>query len=345
MKAAIFRGPGQITVEEVADPVIQNPDEAIVKVSYSCICGSDLWDYRGLTPRETGSRIGHEFMGIVEAVGSQVQKIKVGDLVIVPFNASCGSCPHCRLGLTFSCYQGKSWGHDGFDGGQGEKVRVPLADGTLQAIPLDQVRPEQLPALMPLADVLCTGHHAAVCAGVQSGLTVAIIGDGAVGLCAVAASHRLGASRIFLISTHPDRAAIGQQFGATDIIAVRHEEAIKQIQETTKYLGVDCALECVGTPQSWQTVLGVVRQGGNVGAVGIPHDAPDIRVEKIFWPNIGVKGGLAPVAHYIPQLLPDVLANKLNVSAIFTKTISLDEIASGYEDMDQRRQIKILIKM
>ncbi len=346
MKATIFQGPGKIEVGEVPDPVIQNPDDAIVKVTYSCICGSDLWPYRGLEPRETGSRIGHEFMGIVEAVGEAVTKVKVGDLVVAPFVISDGTCDLCLIGETRFCRKFMFWGSKGNDGCQGEKVRVPMANGTLFVIPKDKVKDEKMmSALLPLSDVLCTGHHAAVCAEVKAGSTVAVIGDGAVGLCAVAASKRLGASRIFLISTHEDRAAIGKQFGATDIISARGEEAIKQIKEATKDLGVDCALECVGTNESWEAALGAVRIGGHIGFVGVPHGVADFPAMKLFSTDVGIKGSGAPAGYYIPQLMPDVLSGKLDVSAIFTKTIPLSDIAEGYKAMDERKEIKILIKL
>jgi threonine dehydrogenase-like Zn-dependent dehydrogenase len=344
MKATIFQGSGKIFVQEVPDPVIQNPNEAIVKVTYCCICGSDLWIYRGIEPYDAGSRIGHEFMGIVEKIGDGVKKIKVGDFVVAPFTASDGTCPECRAGMTTACRNSLLWGTHGYDGGQGEKVRVPMADGTLFIIPKDKVTEQMMPSLLPLSDVLCTGHHSAVCAEVGQGSTVAVIGDGAVGLCAVASSRRLGASRIFLISTHEDRAALGKQFGTTDIIAARGDEAVRQIKAKTDDLGVDCALECVGTAQSWDMAFGVVRAGGNIGAVGWPHNVPDIPIYKMWHRNIGVKGSAAPVAHYIPELMPDVLSGKLDVSAIFTKTVSLSYIAEGYESMDKRKAVKVLVK-
>ncbi len=345
MKAAIFQGPGKIEVHEVPDPVIKNPDEAIVKVTYCCICGSDLWPYRGLESYEAGSRIGHEFMGIVEAVGAEVKNIKVGDLVVAPFVVSDGTCPECRVGETRFCRNGRFWGTGGYDAGQGEKVRLPMADGTLFAVPKDKVKDDHMRrALLPLSDVLSTGHHAALCAEVKGGSTVAVIGDGAVGLCAVAASRRLGASRIFLVSTHEDRATLGRQFGATNIIAARGAEAIKQIKAATGDLGADCALECVGTPESWRTVWGVVRIGGNIGFVGVPHGVPDIPVSKLFGNDVGVKGSGAPAAHYIPELMPDVLSGKLDVSAIFTRTIPFSDIAEGYKAMDERKEIKVLVK-
>lgn len=345
MKAAIFQGPGKIEVKEVPDPVIQNPDEAIVRVTYSCICGSDLWYWRGLTPLDPGYRIGHEFMGIVEAAGDGVKNIKIGDLVIAPFVVSDGTCPECRVGETRFCRNGRFWGTGGYDGGQGEKVRVPMADGTLFPVPKDKVKDDHLMrALLPLSDVLSTGHHAAVDARVKKDSTVAVVGDGAVGLCAVAASKRLGASRIFLVSTHEDRITLGKQFGATDIIAARGAEAIKQIKAATGDLGVDSALECVGTPEAWDVIWGVVRIGGNIGFVGVPHNVPDIPVSKLFGNDVGVKGSGSSARHYMEELLPDVLSGKLDVSAIFNMVVSLSDIAEGYKAMDERRAIKVLVK-
>jgi threonine dehydrogenase-like Zn-dependent dehydrogenase len=344
MKAAIFQGKGKIKVQDVADPTIQNPDEAVVKVTYSCICGSDLWYYRGLSPKGEGERIGHEFMGVVEAVGDDVKTLKVGDLVIAPFTMSDGTCQECLAGETIFCRNRIGWGQGGTDGGQGQKVRVSLADGTLVVVPARNPDDHMLRALLPLTDVLPTGHHAATDARVAKGSTVAVIGDGAVGLCAVAASKRLGASRIFLVSTHEDRAAIGKQFGATDIIDARGDKAIARIKEATNDLGVDCALECVGNPDAWELAFGVVRKGGNIGVVGVPHDVPAVPASKLFGSNVGIKGSGSSARTYIPELMKDVLAGKLDVSAIFTKSYPLEDIAKGYKDMDERREIKILVK-
>jgi len=302
-----------------------------------------LWFYRGQSPQ--GERIGHEFMGIVEVVGDDVKTVKPGDFVIAPFVISDGTCPECKVGETRFCRHGMFWGTNGYDAGQGEKVRLPFADGTLVVVPdADELDDHMMRALLPLTDVLSTGHHAAIDAHVGAGSTVAVVGDGAVGLCAVAASKRLGASRIFLVSTHEDRAALGKQFGATDIIAARGDEAVKQIKVATDDLGVDAALECVGTPEAWDTTFGAVRIGGNVGFVGVPHGVADIPVSKLFGSNIGIKGSGASARHHIDELLPDVLSGKLDVSAVFTEELPLAEIAKGYKDMDERREIKVLIK-
>jgi threonine dehydrogenase-like Zn-dependent dehydrogenase len=344
MKAAVFYGPHDIRVNNVPNPSVQNSKDAILKVKYACICGSDLWSYRGLSPRKKGSRIGHEFVGIVEEIGSGVTEIKKGDFVIAPFSRSCGICPECKKGITSSCRQGGYWGVDGYDGGQGEKVRVPNADHMLIVIPKNKVKEKLMKAFTALTDVMCTGHHAAICAGVTKGKNVAVIGDGAVGLCAVLASRRLGAKQIILLSTHKDRAEIGRKFGATDIVGVRGNEAFKKVRKLTNDTGADCVLECVGTRDSWKTAFAIVRKGGRIGWVGIPHDVPPINISDMFSENIGIMGGRAPAATYITQLLPEVLSGKLDASAVFTKTISFSQIAEGYEAMDKRKAIKVLIK-
>jgi threonine dehydrogenase-like Zn-dependent dehydrogenase len=344
MKAGIFEGTKLVAVKEVEDPKIQQPADIVVKVTYSCICGSDLWFYRGISKREPGTRIGHEFMGIVEEVGENISKIQVGELVIAPFSISDGTCPACKAGMTSACEHMQGWGSGGNDGGQGEKVRVPMAEGTVTVVPQENLSESIMPALLALSDVLCTGHHAAVSAGVGPGKTVAVIGDGAVGLCAVAASKRLGAKQIILISTHADRAEVGTKFGATDLVNARGADAAEQVKKLTGGLGVDCMLECVGTDESWETSFGSARPGGLIGFVGVPY-AKDPSLMQMFRRNIGIAGGIAPAGAYIPELLPDVLSGKLDVSDIFTLTISLDDLAEGYAAMDERLAIKTLIKL
>jgi threonine dehydrogenase-like Zn-dependent dehydrogenase len=346
MKAGIVNGVRNISVEEVPDPKIQKPGDAVVKVARSCVCGSDLWFYRGVNPPEAGNRIGHEFIGTVEEVGENVKNIKPGDFVISAFYACDGTCPACRVGQSFACENRQMYGGQEQDGGQGQKVRVPMADGTLTVVPKAQAGEENWAKLLPLTDVLCTGHHAAVCAGVVEDKTVAVVGDGAVGLCGVAASKRLGAKRIFLISTHEDRAKLGKKFGATDIINVRGDEAVKQIKDATEQKGVDCVLECVGMKPSWDTAFGAVKSGGNIGFVGVPAD-PElegaIKLGDLFGTSVGIKGGGAPAADYAPELLPDVLSGKLDASAIFTKTVNLDDLAEGYAAMDKREAVKVMV--
>jgi threonine dehydrogenase-like Zn-dependent dehydrogenase len=347
MKAAVLHGPRDIRVEEVPDPTILTPTDALVRITASCICGSDLWHYRGFT-RRTG-RIGHEFLGVVEEVGAEVAGVKPGDLVIAPFVVSCGVCAPCRSGWPTSCVRMVNWGrHDDegnlVDGGQGEYARVPLADGTLVTAPVEPDDPRTT-ALLALSDVMGTGHHAAVSAGAGPGATVAVIGDGAVGLCAVLAAARLGADRVILLSTHADRADLGVKFGATDVVAARGSEAAAAVSELTGGLGADGACECVGTATSWDSALSLVRPGGTVGWVGVPHDVKDgLPIWKLFDGNVTVRGGVAPARRYLPDLLPEALAGTLDPGPIFTDSVPLADIADGYRAMDERRAIKMLVR-
>lgn len=345
MKAAVFYGPSDIRIDEVPDPKIKESHEAIVQIKYACICGSDLWSWRGQSDRQSRTRIGHEFMGVVTEVGKGVTKIKKGDFVIAPFSRSCGVCQECKAGMTSSCRNGGYWGEEGYDSGQGEMIRVPNADNMLFVVPKNKLKDKLISSLMAITDVFCTGYHAATCAGVIKGKTVAVIGDGAVGLCAVLASKKLGASKIILLSTHADRAKIGKNFGATIIVSKRGDQAIKKVKKLTNDVGVDCVLECVGSKQSWETAFKIVRKGGRIGWVGIPHDVSPINIGDFFSDNIGIMGGKAPAAALIPQFLPEILSGKLNPGAVFTKTISLSQIKEGYESMDKRKAIKVLIKL
>ena len=345
MKAAIFYKPGDIRIDEVTDPKIKDSTDAIVRVTYSCICGSDLWSYRGKSSRMPKTPIGHEFIGVVEEVGAKVKKIKKGDLVIAPFSRSCGTCPECLAGISSACRNGGYWGEDGYDACQGEKVRVPNADHMLFVVPKKEVNEKLMPSLLTLSDVLCTGYHAAMSAVVGKGKTVAVIGDGAVGLCAVLASKYLGAKQIILLSSHHDREKLARKYGATSIVSTRGNNAFKEVRKLTGDLGVDCVLECVGSKESWETAFKIVRRGGRIGWVGIPHDVPAINIGDLFSDNIGIMGGKAPAASYIPKLLPDILSGKLDASGVFTKTIKLSQIQQGYEMMDKREEIKVLIKI
>src|SRR2546430_1178847 len=266
MRAALFAGPHSIQVGDRPDPVVANPTDAIVSVVLACVCGSDLWYYRGETSFEPGP-IGHEFVGVVEDVGTEVHHIAKGDLVIAPFAYSDGTCPHCRAGVTTSCVQGGFWANGGMDGGQGEAVRVPFADSTLVQVPGSGHSDDVMRSLITLADVMCTGHHAAVSAGVGPGSVVAVVGDGAVGQSAIIAAARLGADRIIALSRNPARQELARSFGATDILAERGEEAIEAVMEMTDGIGVDAAMECVGTGQAMTTAIGVARPGSMVGHV------------------------------------------------------------------------------
>lgn len=344
MKATLIHGGSDIRVEEVPDPVLSEPTDAVVRVLLSCICGSDLWGYRRPGPREGGpARIGHEFLGVVEEVGADVTTVRPGDVVIAPFTWSDGTCVHCRAGVHTSCVHGGIWGN-GTDGGQGEAVRVPQADGTLVTAP---VAPddERLPALLALSDVMGTGHHAALAAGVGPGSHVAVIGDGAVGLCGVLAAHRLGAERIVLLGRHEDRIAIGRRFGATDVVPERGDEAVARVKELTDGIGLPHVMECVGMQSAWDTAVGIARPGGTVGYVGVPNglDA-GLPIRAMFSDNIAVRGGVAPVRAYLPELLADVLAGTIDPSPVFDLELPLAAAAEGYAAMDERRAIKTLLR-
>ena len=291
MRAAIVRGPGTVGVGERPDPVIQAPTDAIVRVVLACVCGSDLWYYRGTSPHAVGS-IGHEFVGVVEETGADVTTVAPGDLVVAPFIYSDMSCPHCLNGSTISCVQGGNFGNGTIDGGQGEAVRVPLAGSTLVPVPGSEHSEETLRSLLALSDVMSTGHHAAVSAGVAKGDTVAVVGDGAVGLSAVLAAHRLGAEHIIALSRHPQRQQLAREFGATHIVESRGDEATEAVLLLTGGVGVDAALECVGTEQSIATAFAVARPGSTLGVVGVPHG--EVPFATTFFRNVGWRGGPAP---------------------------------------------------
>ena len=342
MRAAIFNGPRSVEVGDLPEPVIAAPTDALVRVVLACVCGSDLWPYRGEAEREPGA-IGHEFIGVVEQVGADARSIAAGDFVIAPFAFSDGTCPHCRAGFQTACVDGGFFGGDGL-GGQAERVRVPQADGTLVKVPAGSYDDATMRSLLALSDVMGTGHHAAVSAGVKPGDTVAVVGDGAVGLCAVLASKRLGAGRIIALSRNPARQALARTFGATDIVAERGNEAVEAVRELTDGVGVDAALECVGTNQSMKTALTIARPGSTVGAVGVPHGV-EISINRMFYRNVGLKGGPAPVRHYMPELLDDVLAGRINPGLVFDFETDLEHVAEAYAAMDERRAIKSLIRV
>ncbi|WP_326683600.1 zinc-dependent alcohol dehydrogenase family protein [Streptomyces microflavus] len=345
MRATVIHAPHDIRVEEVPDPAIRQPTDAVVRVLRACICGSDLWAYRGESARQPGQRIGHEFLGVVEETGAGVGGFAVGDLVVAPFVWSDGTCAYCAEGLTTSCPEGGFWGSVGSDGGQGEAVRVPYADGTLVKLPAAAASDDRLlTALLALSDVLGTGHHAALGAGVTKGSTVAVVGDGAVGLCGVLAAKRLGAERIIALGRHTARTDIARRFGATDVVAERGEAALAAVRELTRGEGAHSVIEAVGTEQSMRTALDIVRDGGAIGYVGVPHgSASGVDLGVMFDRNIALRGGVAPVRTYIPELLPDVLDGTIDPSPVFDLSIGLDEVPAGYRAMDGRTALKVLI--
>ncbi len=334
---------GDVRVENVPDPRLSEPTDAIVRVTRACICGSDLWPYKEMERTATGRRMGHEFIGIVEDAGSDVHTVTKGDLVVAPFAISDGSCEFCQEGLQTSCLHGEWWGGTDNDGGQGEAVRVPLADGTLVALPVGR-DDALMPQLLTLSDVMGTGHHAALAAKAGAGRTVAVIGDGAVGLCGVIAARRLSAERIILMGGHADRIALAREFGATDIVSERGEEGIARVRDLTRGHGAHSVLECVGSAQAMQTAMRIVRPGGAVGRVGVPHyeAIPDTR--QSFYDNVTVAGGPAPARAYIQELLPDVLEGRISPGRVFDRVIKLDEVPDGYRAMDDRKSIKVLIE-
>ena len=343
MRAAIFQGPRRIEVGDRPDPTIAAPTDAVVHVALACVCGSDLWYYRGESPHEVGP-IGHEFIGVVSEVGAAVAGLAKGDFVVAPFTYNDGTCAHCLAGWPSNCANGGSFGNHGIDGGQGEAVRVPFADATLVKIPGSGHDDSTLRSLLALSDVMCTGHHAAVSGGVKSGDTVAVVGDGAVGLCAMIAARRLGAGRIIALSRNPARQALAREFGATDILAERGDAATAAVMAMTDGIGVDAALECVGTNQSMATAFAIARPGSMVGAVGVPHDT-EVPINTVIFRNVGLRGGVAPVRRYIPELLDDVLAGRINPGRVFDFETNLDGIADAYAAMDERRAVKALIRV
>lgn len=336
MRATTLHAPFDIRFTEVPDPDIVAPTDAIVRVTAACICGSDLWSYRGENPIKAGSTIGHECLGEVVAVGAEVREVAEGDHVIVPFCHCDNTCPDCRAGVQSACRNGGMT-----VSGQAELARVNQADGSL--VKLDGP-PEAslLPSLLTLTDVMATGWHAAVAAGVRPGSTVVVVGDGAVGLCGVLAASVMGAERVVAMSRHEDRQKLATEFGATHIIAERGEEGVAAVRELTDGIGADAVLECVGTGQSMDTAFDVARAGSMVGFVGVPHGV-QLPVRRMFSRNIGLAGGVAPVRRYLPDLLDLVLTGRIEPGRVFDLTLPMDQVAEGYAAMDQRRAIKVAL--
>src|SRR5215218_2639561 len=329
MRATVMYSAGDVRVEDVPDAAIVEPTDALIRVTRASVCGSDLHPYHQMERSETGTRMGHEAVGVVEDVGSQVTKIKKGDLVVMPFAYSDGTCEFCREGLPTSCVHVGFFGNPGYDGAQAEAVRVPYADGTLFALPVDE-DDALMPSLLTLSDVMGTGHHAAVAAK--------------VGLCGVIAAKRLGAEQIIIMGRHADRIALAKEFGATDVVSERGEEAVERVRGLTGGFGVHSVLECVGYAQAMETAIGIARPGGAVGRVGVPQDETIPASLPAFFGNVTVGGGPAPVRAYIEELLPDVLEGRIEPGKVLDRTVGLDGVPDGYRAMDDRESIKVMVR-
>jgi threonine dehydrogenase-like Zn-dependent dehydrogenase len=342
MRATIMYRAGEVRVENVPDPTIEQQTDAVIRVVRACICGSDLWPYTSMAPSETGQSMGHEAIGVVEEVGADVRAVKRGDVVVMPFAISDGTCEFCREGLPTACVHVGFFGNRGMNGAQAEALRIPYADGTLYPI---GVREDDalMPSLLTLSDVMGTGHHAAVVAKVAPGKRVAVVGDGAVGLCGVIAAKRLGAEQIIVMGRHPDRIALAREFGATDVVSDRGAEAVERVKELTGGDGVHSVLECVGHGEAMATAIEITRPGGAVGRVGVPQEETIPASQTAFYRNIGVGGGPAPVRAYIQELLPDILEGRIEPGRVFDRTVGLDGVPDGYRAMNEREAIKVMV--
>jgi threonine dehydrogenase-like Zn-dependent dehydrogenase len=337
MRGAVLYGPGDVRFEERAVPTIQHPTDAIIRIAATCVCGSDLWPYRGLQASPEPTPMGHEYCGIVEEVASAVRSIKPGQFVIGSFFASDNTCPHCRAGYQTSCQ------HKEFVGGaQAPFLRVPLADGTLVAT-RESPPDDLIPSLLAVSDVMGTGWFAAAAADVKPGATVAVVGDGAVGLLGVLSAKLMGAERIIAMSRHETRQKLALEFGATDIVIERGDEGVARIKDMTNGIGADSILECVGTQESMMQAVRSIRPGGSVGYVGIPHGV-ELKGGELFFAHVHLHGGPAPVRRFLPKLIEQVWDRKINPGLVFDLTLPLDQVVEGYRAMDERRAIKTLLR-
>jgi threonine dehydrogenase-like Zn-dependent dehydrogenase len=336
-------GAGDVRVIDVPDPVIQLPTDALVRVVRSCVCGSDLHPYHSLPVTPAGRPMGHEFVGVVEDVGSDVSTVRKGELVIAPFAWSDGTCEFCQEDLQTSCLHGGFWNTKGTGGGQAEAVRVPLADGTLVAAPVDEDSP-LLPSLLTLSDVYGTGYHAALKGRVSPKTAVTVIGDGAVGLLSVLAARQFGAEQIVLMGRHKERTDLGIEFGATDVVAERGQEGIERARELTGGHGSHVVIEAVGLLPAYEQAVGVVRAGGVISRVGAPQYTQALSGGPLFYQNITVTGGPAPARAYIERLLPGVLDGTVDPGRVFDRTVALDDVPDGYRAMDDRTALKVLVR-
>ena len=337
MRGTVLYGPRDIRFEDRETPKIVEPTDAIIRIAVTCVCGSDLWPYRGLQPIDGPTPMGHEYCGIVEELGSAVRSIKAGQFVIGSFATSDNTCPHCHYGYQSSCVQ-----REFITTAQAPVLRVPQADGTL--VPTPGIPPDDLlPSLLAASDVLGTGWFAADAANVKPGSTVAVVGDGAVGLLGVLAARQMGAERIIAMSRHTKRQALAREFGATDIVTERGNDGVARIMDTTKGIGADSVLECVGTQESMMQAIHSTRPGGYVGYVGVPHGV-ELNGEELFFEHVHLHGGPAPVRKYLPKLIDLVCTGKMNPGKVFDLTLPLEQVAEGYRAMDERRAIKTLLR-
>ncbi|MCT9138429.1 zinc-dependent alcohol dehydrogenase family protein [Streptomyces violarus] len=339
MRGVVMHAPGDFRVEEREDPKILQPTDAIIRVSAACVCGSDLWPYRGAEPINAPSPIGHEYVGVVEEVGSAVTTVKPGQFVVGGFSTSDNACANCRAGYQTACVQ-REWMNE--MGAQAERLRVPLADGTLVATP-GTPDADLIPSLLTASDVLGTGWFAAVAAQAGPGKTVAVVGDGAVGLLGVLAARQLGAERVIAMSRHASRQKLALEFGATAIVTERGDEGVEKIKELTGGLGAHSVIEAVGTQESMLQAIRSTRPGGHVGYVGISHDVT-LDGQELFFSHAHLHGGPAPVRQYLPQLIDLIWNRQIDPGKVFDLTLPLDQAADAYQAMDERRAIKVLLK-
>ena len=337
MRATIMHAPGDVRVEERDKPTIQQPTDAIIKLVAACVCGSDLWPYRGADSLDGPVPMGHEYVGIVEEVGADVKNVRIGQFVVGSFFASDNTCEICRSGYQSGCIH-----REGVGGAQAEYMRVPLADGTLVATP-EMPDADKIPSLLAASDVLGTGWFGAKAAEAGPGKTVAVVGDGAVGLLAILAAKQMGAERIIAMSRHTSRQALAREFGATDVVEERGDEGVAKIKELTNGLGAHSVIEAVGTQESMMQAIRATRAGGHVGHVGVSHDV-ELPGLELFFSHVHLHGGPAPVRNYLPELIDLILRGEIKPGKVFDVELPLDEAAEGYKAMDERRAIKVLLR-
>ncbi|MEV0666266.1 zinc-dependent alcohol dehydrogenase family protein [Actinomadura luteofluorescens] len=337
MRGAVIHAPGDVRLETLDDPKILRPTDAIIRTAVTCVCGSDLWPYRGAEPTGAPHPMGHEYVGLVEEVGAEVTSVRPGQLVVGSFATSDNTCANCRNGFQSNCLN-----REFMSTCQAEYVRIPNAQGTLVAVDAGPGE-EFWPGLLAVSDVMGTGWWAADAAEVGPGSTAVVVGDGAVGLCAVIAAREMGAERIIAMSRHEPRQRLAREFGATDVVAERGEEGVARIKEMTGGIGADSVLECVGTAQAMRQALRSARPGGNVGFVGVPHDVA-VDGQELFFSHVALRGGPAPVRRYLPDLIDRVLTGRIDPGRVFDLTLPLDQVAEGYRAMDERRAVKALLR-